>query len=133
MTDQPRLPFGDLELPASWDGLEVAWRGWSSYHVFVCPPPKPKDAACQRCGSLAQPSHNSGVVHPPAADASFETLAALYQAGTLADTPTPLVWLHAFRCPDCQLDTVWDQRTDEWWVLDASDYGPQGSTDPRLF
>ena len=42
----------------------------------------------------------------------------------------PVVDLYAFRCPECHEDQVWDMRTDEWWTLDDSDYGPTGSVRP---
>ncbi len=38
--------------------------------------------------------------------------------------------IHAFRCPDCGEVVVWDVDSDEWWTLDESDYGPDGSWPP---
>lgn len=109
--------FAPFQLPASWDGRDVEWRAWTStwttaeLHVRRDP--------CERCGSLAVPLMNQGVVHPPATPGAVNLRRSLLQ-------------LTAFRCPDCHLDTVWDRDTDDWWVLDESDYGPQGSHDPRL-
>lgn len=49
--------------------------------------------------------------------------AAAYRRKNLA------LWrLHAFRCTDCKHDVVWDRDTDEWWTLDHTDYGDEGST-----
>jgi len=42
----------------------------------------------------------------------------------------PVIDLYAFRCPSCGVDEVWDIRTDEWWTLDETDYGPGGSSRP---
>jgi hypothetical protein len=36
--------------------------------------------------------------------------------------------LDAIRCQDCRHDQVWDTDTDEWWDLDHTDYGTEGST-----
>jgi hypothetical protein len=110
--------FTPMQLPPRWDGRDVEWRAWTRtdsttavYHGRREP--------CERCGSLAWPLMNHGVVHPPATP------------GTVNLRPR-LLLLSVFRCPDCHLDTVWDRDTDEWWTLDESDYGPEGSTDPRL-
>lgn len=37
--------------------------------------------------------------------------------------------LSAFRCTRCSLDTIRDWNTDQWWSLDPTDYGREGSTD----
>jgi hypothetical protein len=120
-------------LPRSWDGARVQWGEWfAATAVFVCPPPRAKDrAVCERCKSTAAPAHATGLLDPPAPD-DFEALLSLYQSGQLEGSSRPLIWLHAFRCPDCGLDTVWDRRTDEWWTLGPEDYGVDGSHDPRL-
>ena len=34
------------------------------------------------------------------------------------------------RCPDCGFDTVWDTKAAQWWDLDDSDYGDEGSVHP---
>ena len=45
----------------------------------------------------------------------------------------PVAALQLYRCRGCGHDHVFDLFTNEWWDLDATDYGPEGSTDPRLF
>lgn len=45
-------------------------------------------------------------------------------------TAKALYRLFAYRCPDCQLDVVWDTDTNETWVLDHTDYGDDGSWTP---
>jgi hypothetical protein len=114
--------FTPMQLPARWDGRDVEWRAWipseGPGNWFVMCPPQPRPA-CERCGSTRPPLLTHGIVHPPATP------------GTVNLRPR-LLQLAAFRCPECHLDTVWDRDTDEWWTLDESDYGDQGSTDPRL-
>lgn len=132
------------QLPPKWDGLDIEWRGWTNQPILMCPP-KAARQVCENCASPAQPAMNVGVVHPAPGTMITQTLykrckpkpngrpGAIYDAGTHEVPARPIAWLHAFRCPDCQLDTVWDKRTDEWSVLEPADYGPQGSYDPRLF
>lgn len=125
------------DLPALWDGRGVEWKGWTSgvttarFHDL-------KPRCCERCASRGEESLNLGVV-APLPGATFDVhIARRLPSGreylrTVAKDAWPIVQLVAFRCPDCRLDTVWDKETDEWWTLDESDYGDEGSTDPRLF
>lgn len=88
---------------------------------------------------------NAGILYPLLGETEMEAVykrtkpkangrpGAIYRAGDAEVPVKPGLLLFAFRCQSCQLDTVWDKRTDEWWVLDDSDYGVEGSTDPRLF
>lgn len=112
------LRIAAYQLPARWDGRDVEWRAWTSTEGIVMCPPPPRQP-CEQCRSTAAPWMNTGIVRPPATP------------GVVNLRPS-LALLSAFRCPDCLLDTVWDRDTDEWWTLDASDYGPEGSDDPRL-
>lgn len=101
-------------LPAAWDGAPVKWGRWeTSERIHVCPPPKNR---CE-CGSTRPPFFAVGLRAPASESGRFERRHALRD-------------LHAFRCPDCGEVTVWDMTSDEWWTLDESDYGPQGSTPP---
>lgn len=99
------------DLPVTWDGHPVTWRGWTSasttlqYHLPL------EDLACRRCGSLNERQVNTGVVaHHGARE--VERLAA-------------------FRCPDCHHDQVLELDTDRLWDLDETDYGAAGSTPPE--
>lgn len=132
-----------FQLPPRWDGRRVDWRGWESIHAHVCPPTR--IAPCEGCGHVAAQPFNHGLLYPLPGETITQPLykrthpkkngrpGTLYQAGEHDVPVKPAYLLTAYRCPNCQLDTVWDKRTDEWWVLDESDYGPAGSDDPRLF
>lgn len=121
------------DLPPRWDGHAVLWHGWETRlaPIFICPPPRP--TCCEGCGSLAESVTNRGMVAvwasltPEDLRAEEENRRRL---GPLAHKRRPrAVWrLYAFRCPDCQLDVVWDTDTDEWWTLDHTDYGSEGSS-----
>jgi hypothetical protein len=127
-------------LPTRWDGLATVWRGWEYQQpAFVCPPPTP--TVCERCGA---PHGHRGwptqsVNRARVALRATTTLADIEaddenrrRLGTLAHKrPSIALWrLHAWRCPNCGLDTIWDDDTDEWWNLDESDYGDDGSVRP---
>lgn len=113
-----RGTFTPFQLPASWDGRDVEWRAWEPLpEAFICPPRPP--GPCERCQSTKTPLINQGIVHP-------------HSTPGVVNLRPSLLTLTALRCPNCSLDTVWDRSTDEWWVLDAADYGSAGSADPRL-
>lgn len=127
------------DLPPRWDGLAVVWDGWRvdagiDGHVFICPPPKPQ--CCAGCGSMAPNVSNRGrVARVPAV--THASIAANDEARNRLPAgerhqvkPKALYRLHAFRCPDCFLDVVWDTETDETWTLDHTDYGDEGSVAP---
>lgn len=135
-------------LPPKWDGRVVEWRGWEVLHTSADAGGRRHGGpaeACEGCGSVGKHASNLGVLYPLAGETTTQPLykrtkpkgngrpGTLYQAGEHEVPVKPTIQLFAFRCPDCGLDSVWDMRTDEWWVLDESDYGPDGSTDPRLF
>jgi len=127
------------DLPPFWDGHAVVWLPWeyAPSGVFICPPPKAE--TCESCG---KPTTERGfpcwsVAKGLRADSPILTHAdwvaedaARARLPYLAKGKLPRHWwftLHAFHCHHCQLDTVWDQTTDEWWTLDHTDYGPEGS------
>lgn len=101
------------QLPPKWDGRDVNWTGWVS--ITTTAAVHVRRECCQQCGSLVEPVINIGKLRSPDDQTKWAS---------------PLA---AFRCPDCRNDTVWDRETDEWWTLDESDYGDEGSADPRLF
>lgn len=102
-------------LPVSWDGAPVKWSRWrNSNRITICPPPK--DSRCS-CGSATAPFVATGLRAPATGRERFARRHAIRD-------------LHAFRCPGCGEVTVWDSTSDEWWTLDNTDYGPNGSTPP---
>lgn len=122
------------DLPPYWDGHAVLWEGWQvEPPVFLCPPPRP--VRCEGCGSRAPSVTNRGLVAvwPSLThDDLLEEEDNRRRLGSAAHMRKPRArWrLRALRCPDCQLDTVWDIETDEWWTLDHTDYGDEGSARP---
>lgn len=138
MTDLLTL-LREHDLPPRWDGLAVVWDGWHMPDpgpVFICPPRAVRADCCVGCGSTAvQPSNRGRVARVPAVtherirevDAQRDRLPERerHRVKGLA-----LYRLYAYRCPDCQFDTVWDTETGEWWTLDHTDYGDDGSVTP---
>lgn len=101
-------------LPVAWDGREVKWSRWESTDgIMLCPPPK---ELCE-CGSTRSPFRAVGLRAADTGPGRFTRRHALRD-------------LYASRCPDCGQVSVWDMESDEHWVLDESDYGPDGSTPP---
>jgi len=134
----------DRPLPALWDGRRVVWDELTDQlpttldlHLTKA---QRAEAACTGCGTPDSDALMSvGTVHPLPGDLMESSVPRKSKrTGRTLHVPTmvaahPLRRLHLTRCKTCGLDVVWDTQTDEWWDLDASDYGPEGSTDPRLF
>lgn len=122
-------------LPPSWDGVPVTWRPFEpSDAFFICPPPK-KAERCP-CGSARPPLIAAGLRNRDGQTELVTRQRKLKKSGRIIDireeAPAwPVYDLTAFRCPDCHEDVVWDQRTDEWWTLDETDYGTTGSDRPE--
>lgn len=124
----------EFDLPPKWNDCIVQWRGWEPEPtVLLCRrgKPAPRDC-CSVCASPHPPVVNRGLV----ANSPLITPAMLKRnednrarLGALAHKDAPLAhWrLYAYRCQDCRHDVVWDTDTDEWWDLDHTDYGPEGS------
>lgn len=126
------------DLPPKWDGLVVLWDGWqyAPSGVFVCPPPK--NDVCEGCKApklergFPTWSTNKGLVAVSGvlthADLRYEE-ENRKRLGRIAHKrkARALYRLTAFRCNVCSLDEVWDMDTDEWWVLDHTDYSDDGS------
>lgn len=132
------------DLPPKWDGLAVLWRGWeydTSHQVFICPPPPP--SMCEGCGErekyrgFSTRSVNKGLVAVSSIlthdDLRYEeeNRERLGFAGRVVASrtrkPRALWRLYVWRCGTCKLDTVWDTDADEWFTLDHTDYGDDGS------
>lgn len=122
------------DLPPRWDGCITTWRGWEPLPIaHICPPPKRR--CCSGCGSAEEPVLNVGTVcHSPRtthaelrhdAENRKRLRRLAYKRPLLAT-----MRLYAFRCQDCRADEVWDRKTDEWWTLDHTDYGDNGSVAP---
>lgn len=102
-------------LPVAWDGREVKWSRWdSSEHIIVCG--SRNEPRCE-CGSTRHPFTAVGLRAADTGPGRFARRHALRD-------------LHAFRCPDCGQVDVWDMDSNEWWTLDESDYGRNGSVPP---
>lgn len=111
----------DHDLPPKWDGHPVEWEGWrDSIDVFICPPPRDREP-CEACGCIGKPVMNSGTVtvHWP------DSVTAIGR--TRLRERVSRSRLTVFRCTQCRHDTVLDHNTDQWWDLDYTDYGPDGS------
>lgn len=105
-------------LPDMWDWEPVKWSGWtddvisSSSAVWHWPI---EALACHECGVIGKNRFATGI-RPTRHD--------------LGET-RPIRSLHAMRCADCGHDVVVDQRTEESWDLDDTDYGIAGSVRPE--
>lgn len=133
---KPQLKLIGHDLPPFWDGEKVRWEPWSDGgRIIICPPPRIEETACDQCGVIDQSKKlicsgmrlDQGVKNYrekrrlPAGKTYWHT------------TMLPPAWIRdlvAFRCHHCGHDRVWDQRTDEWWDLDESDYSDDGSHNP---
>lgn len=125
------------DLPPSWDGAPITWNGWAEGRtsmVFHA-----KQEPCRRCGIADEAKVNIGR-RTPEEGATFtvpsqrarllERAGRRVPRGETEEVPAwPVTDLIAYRCRGCGLDHVHDQRTDEWWELDISDYRDKGSTD----
>lgn len=118
MTRSEAILAREHDLPPKWDGVEVEWRGWEPPLQPTFRPHVPP-CCCEQCGSDKHPALNQGLM-------------AARPGGAR------LLRLVAFRCADCGVDVIREtsrrQRfgdSPEWWVLDESDYGAEGSTSPE--
>lgn len=121
------------DLPVSWDGLPVTWGPWHSGRSSLELHLRPADIACRSCGLIESPLVAAGTVHPlPGDTVEGEEVVTLPSGRTHRRAVTvpagPRLALVAFRCPGCHHDQVYDERTDETWDLDPSDYGEAGSS-----
>lgn len=101
------------DLPPKWDGAATSWGDWDEMGTVLCS--KVKREPCDRCGSTTQPRVAVGFTIPT-------------RSGPVVHLHERR--LHAFRCPGCLHDTVWDMSTGEWWDLDPTDYDDEGSNPP---
>jgi hypothetical protein len=99
------------DLPPFWDGAPVTWHGWKQIETTLDWHLPLDHVACEQCGGLG----GGTLINP----------------GTRPVDGTASRNIHAFRCPHCGRDTVWDMATDERWDLDPDDYGNEGSTETK--
>lgn len=85
-------------LPTMWDGCPITWTYWRDGLAMTHRPP------CPTCNSMKPPNQVTG-----------ETI---------------MSFLLLSRCADCGMDAVSEAHrngTLSEWVLDITDYGPEGS------
>jgi len=125
----------EFDLPPKWNDCIVRWNGWEpQLDAIVCRrgTPQPREC-CSACASPHPPATNRGYVAlspltTPAMMLRNDEQRARLPIGQKHKVPGLVLFrLHAFRCQDCRHDVVWDIDTDEWWDLDHTDYGPEGS------
>lgn len=110
------------DLPPKWDSVPVQWEPWENSPTTLCV--KGLREPCGHCGSRTHPvaAHGTRIVPIPDSVVSI----GLPAYGATKERIQRMALL-VLRCPDCRHDTVWDPWTDEWWDLDDSDYGDEGS------
>lgn len=99
-------------LPVRWDGVAVEWTEWGAEQVFLCPPEPPRP--CAGCGLIRPRSMCRGIRHRKGRDPHTGRQRYLRS-------------LFAYRCSACGRDEVHESGSTDWWVLDETDYGPDGS------
>lgn len=133
----------EYDLPLKWDGRRVVWRGWTDPYagVFICGRRGATNrTVCTGCGSTEPCVMNIGTVHPlpdetftsrPLVERTTKSGRVYVKDGApVTRAAWPVIRLCVFRCPGCKQDSVWDTTTGEWWDLDHTDYGPEGSNAP---
>lgn len=93
-------------LPAKWDGVKVEWAQWEPANNIIMCPPRPQEP-CPTCGLIRPRAVARGIRRKPRV--------GFYSA------------LYAYRCTNCGSDVVHEFGSRESWILDESDYGPEGS------
>jgi len=132
-------PMSFPALPARWDGDEVRWDAWeelplSSLEFHGHP------YRCTDCGTTARPYTSIGRRQPGKGEV-FEvirhhrTITARW--GSTYTIPVydhaaawPVLQWWASRCGWCGHTEVYDTESREHWILDDTDYGPNGSRRP---
>ena len=109
------------DLPPLWDGMPVEWGEWSdTARVMMCPPPRQAER-CSHCQSTRAPMMNIGRIWTDPKTAPPTIGHARMNRGSHF-----VAIVAAFRCLDCQSDSVLDSQGGEW-ILDATDYTDKGS------
>lgn len=126
----PRRKF---DLPPKWDGLIVDWGHWSETRTTLALHMKPEDLACRECGSVDESMVCHGRRRPEPGTVEKVPVPKRTRSGKpytrMEEHPARAVMdLAVFRCRHCEVDHVWDMRTDEWWKLEPEDYTAEGST-----
>lgn len=123
------------DLPPFWDGVPVTWTDWSDDTRSTLILHLPAEAlACDQCGSVDESRHAFGTRPPPEGATVTTTRTKKTKSGreyvVHENVPArPVRDLRASRCRHCGHDTIHDERTDQTWDLDETDYGPEGSAE----
>ena len=130
---EPPAPWRPL--PSKWDGRDVKWEELKPAHALICPPAPAHTERCERCHSTEPRRQWRGVVWCKPGDFITQQAETWSQRTYWRDHEiqrgehTVFDNLHASRCAHCGLDTVLELTSGTEWVLDESDYGPEGSNE----
>ena len=113
------------DLPPKWDGQPVEWEGWINLETSMAIHSPLDDLTCRACGSIGEPSINSGKRLQTFRTWKRTRSGHRYLSNETHQRPIRDLW--AFRCRHCGHDQVLDDRTDTIWDLDPSDYSDDGS------
>lgn len=116
------------DLPVKWDGRSVVWREWVAPVGIICARSRAMDR-CSECGGKEAPSTSNGLI-ADTPDITRSQVLANDRSARLGGKRRAWLTLLALRCPECGHDQVRDPDG-EWWDLDPSDYGDEGSSPPE--
>ncbi len=126
-------------LPQRWDGDHYLWDPWqqgvpSSLDIHMAADNDPN--RCDACGTEALPHWAFGTRQPSAGEVvEVHRLRRTRRTRreyliTDYERARPTRTLYATRCAWCGHTEVYDLTSDEHWILDDTDYGPEGSRRP---
>ncbi|UOQ58572.1 hypothetical protein MUN78_07040 [Leucobacter allii] len=127
-------------LPSRWDGDVVRWDDWQELPLSSVEF-HGKSYQCAACGTAARPYTSLGRRQP----GTGEVFEVIRRHKTIRSrwgksyripvydhaTAWPVIQWIATRCGWCGLTEVVDLDSDETWILDDTDYGPDGSRRPE--
>ena len=131
--NQPILPRAPRahDLPPRWDGRRVEWTEWETFRTTMVY--HGRSTACVLCLSVDEAMVTSGgILAEPGEVVPIRRPRTAYDALVNQRAEKRGAWigvLYAFRCRECGHDQVLD-GDDNWWDLEDSDYGDEGSVAP---